>query len=352
MKGDLTMSEETFCRGFESDNCSGVHERVIEAIIKANTGHCIGYGYDAYTQKAIKEFEKIFGEDISVYLTMNGTGTNAASLAHLVHQGQAIVCAQGAHIASLETGAVERMSGARIIEIPADGGKIEPEALEEVLGGWQSEHTPQIHALSITQCTESGRVYSPCQVKRLCDIAHSHGVLVHMDGARIANAAASCQDDIVGMTKDAGVDVLCFGGTKNGLLYGEAVVFFEKALGMGFKGTRKSCGQLSSKMRFISAQFEAVLKDGLWLSMAHHSNDMAEYMWQQMMDCTLFRPYAKPDANELFAFVDDDIRDELRKRFSFMDVGPVSGISRFVCSFDTTRDDIDDFIAYAKKLKR
>lgn len=347
------MNEEVkrYCRGFESDNCSGVHEKVMEAIIKANKGHVEGYGYDIYTQNAVLEFKKIFGEDISVYFTLNGTGTNAASLAHLVHCGQSVVCAQGAHIAMLETGAVERMSGARIIEIPADGGIIAPETLEEVLGGWQSEHTPGMRVLSITQCTESGRVYSQSQVKELCDISHSHGVLVHMDGARISNAAAACDDDIVGITKDAGVDVLCFGGTKNGLLYGEAVIFFNKKLGNEFKATRKSCGQLSSKMRFISAQFEAVLKDGLWLSLAHHSNNMAEYMWNMMRKCNLFTPYAKPEANELFAFVNEEIRDVLRKRFDFMDVGPVRGISRFVCSFDTTKEDIDEFFSYAKSLK-
>ena len=337
-------------RGFESDNCSSVHPRIMKALMEANVGHASGYGYDPVTAYADKVFDELFGRHVEVFYTFNGTGTNCAALAHLVHPAQTIVCADNAHINSAETGAAERITSSKLVGLHAPNGIIKPEVLLEYVGGWMSEHVPSPAVLSLTQVTDSGFVYTPAEIKELCDIAHEHGMTVHMDGARLANAVAANNDDLIGTTCGSGVDVLSFGGTKNGFMFGEAVVFFDTKKAEFFKHTRKSCGQLPSKMRYIAAQFIEALKGGLWLEMAHHSNDMAMEMYTKMGKLPCFRTPYKPQANELFAFVDDKIKWDLLKKFPFNNFGPEPGISRFVTSFDTTSEDIDVFLNYAMEL--
>lgn len=339
-------------RGFESDNCSSVHPRIMRALADINMGHASGYGYDPVTAYADQIFEKLFERQVEVFYTFNGTGTNSAALAHLTGPARTIVCAANAHINSAETGAPERMTSAKLIGLEAPNGIIKPDVLKEYIGGWMSEHVPLPTVLSLTQVTDSGFVYSAEEIKELCDIAHQYGMAVHMDGARLANAVAANGDDLIGTTCGAGVDVLSFGGTKNGFMFGEAVVFFDTEKAEYFKHTRKSCGQLPSKMRYIAAQFIEALKDGLWLEMAHHSNDMALKLYEEMGKLPCFRTPYKPQANELFAFVDDGIKAELLKEFPFNNFGPEPGISRFVTSFDTTEEDIRVFLDYAKELHR
>jgi threonine aldolase len=340
----------TETRGFESDNCSTVHPRIMRALERANRGHASSYGGDPITAEAEKVFDAVFGRPVDVFLTLNGTGTNCAALAHLIKPYQAIVCADTAHINCAETGAPERIAGGKLIGLPAPDGKVKPELLLALLGGWQSEHVALPSVLSLTQVSDEGTVYSPGEISELCRIAHSHGMKVHMDGARLANAVVANGGDLGGTTWSAGVDVLSFGGTKNGLMFGEAVVFFDQALSGQFKYTRKSCGQLASKMRYIAAQFVEALSDGLWLEMAGQANAMALRLFEGMNITPGFRAPYRPQANELFAFVEAGIRDALRARYSFLDMGPEPGISRFVTSFDTQPEDVDDFLAYSGTL--
>lgn len=337
-------------RGFESDNCSSVHPRIMRALEEVNVGHVSGYGYDPITTYADKIFDQLFEQHVEVFYTFNGTGTNAASLAHLSCAPYAIICADNAHINSAETGAIERMLSGKVIGLRSEGGIIDPETLKEYMEGWMSEHVTIPSVLSLTQVTDGGFVYKQSQIKELCDIAHAHNMVVHMDGARLANAVAANNDDLIGTTCGAGVDVLSFGGTKNGFMFGEAVVFFDTEKAKYFKNTRKSCGQLPSKMRYIAAQFIEALKDGLWLEMAHHSNEMALFMYEKMKKLSCFKTPYKPQANELFAFVDEKIKWDLIKKFPFNNFGPEAGISRFVTSFDTTEDDVMRFVDYAMKL--
>lgn len=335
-------------RGFESDNCSSVHPRVMAALERANTGHVPGYGYDSVTAAADREFDRLFGRHVEVFYTFNGTGTNSAALAHLVRPYHGIVCADTSHINSAETCAPERIAGAKLLPVPCPDGKIRPEQLEAAVGGWQSEHVPKPTVLSLTQVTDEGTVYTPDEVRTLTRIAHEHGMSVHMDGARLANAVAANGGDLLGTTD--GVDVLSFGGTKNGLMYGEAVVFLNTALAGEFAYTRKSCGQLPSKTRYIAAQFHEVLRDGLWLEMARHANEMALELYRRMSQLPCFRTPFVPQANELFAHVDDRIKWTLCEEFPFQHFGPEPNISRFVTSFDTTESDIDALLRRAGEL--
>ncbi len=337
-------------RGFASDNHAGVHPRILKALEEANVGHAPAYGYDPVTRCADECFDEIFGRHVDVFYTFNGTGTNCLALAHLVKPGQTILTAEDAHILNAETGAPERITGAKLIGLTAPFGIIDPDALKEAIGGWKNEHVSLIKALSLTQTSDSGAVYTADQIRELCAIAHANGILVHMDGARIANAVAAGGDDIQSITWKAGVDLMSFGGTKNGGMFAEAVVIFNEELTDEFKYLRKSCGQLASKMRFLSAQFAELLRDGLWLSNAHHANDMAKKLFAVMQDLPgIHAPY-EPQANELFAFVEEGIKEDLAREFSFENIGPVPGISRFVTSWDTQEEDIAAFAECVKKL--
>lgn len=338
-------------RGFESDNCSGVHPRILRALEDVNYGHVPAYGYDPITAEAERVFDQVFGRKVHVFLTLNGTGTNCAALAHLVRPYQTVVCAESAHINTAETAAPERIAGGKLIGLPTLDGKITQQQLSSFLGTWQSEHVAMPGVLSLTQATDEGAVYRPHEIADLCEIAHSHSLKVHMDGARLANAVVANEGDLKSTTWAAGVDALSFGGTKNGLMFGEAVVFFDRALAEHFKYTRKSCGQLASKMRYIAAQFVEALRDGLWLEMAAHANAMALKLYRGMNDTPGFRTPIKPEANELFAHVDTVIRETLRAEYPFLDFGPEPGMSRFVTSFDTEPEDIDAFLAFAQRLK-
>lgn len=337
-------------RGFESDNCSSVHPRIMQALADANTGHVSGYGYDPVTAEADRVFEELFGRKVWVFYTFNGTGTNSAALAHLVKPYHCIVCADTSHINSAETGAPERIANAKLLPLPCPDGKIAPAQLLSAVGGWQSEHVPMPKVLSLTQVTDEGTVYTPQELNDLTAIAHEKGMVVHMDGARLANAVAANGGDLLGTTCDSGVDVLCFGGTKNGLMYGEAVVFFDEALAEEFRYTRKSCGQLPSKMRYIAAQFIEALRDGLWLEMAGHANTMAMELYTRMSKSACFRTPFVPQANELFAHVDNRIKWQLCAEFPFQHFGPEPNISRFVTSHDTKIEDVEALIRRAEEL--
>src|SRR5581483_11961461 len=251
-------------RSFASDNNAGVHPKVLEAIAAVNQGHVVGYGVDPYTEEAIENFKQHFGKDIEVFIVFNGTAANCLGLKALTESYQAVICADGAHIYTDECGAPEKFTGCKLIPIAAPDGKLTVESVSHAYHGIGDQHHVQPRVVSITQVTELGTVYKPREVRDLARFAHEHNMFLHMDGARIANAAVSLGLSLREATRDLGVDVLSFGGTKNGAMGAEAVIFFDKALSRDFLYIRKQGMQLASKMRFISAQFSALFTDDLW----------------------------------------------------------------------------------------
>src|SRR5216683_7734925 len=261
-------------RSFASDNNAGIHPDIIKAIGAVNHGHVVGYGDDAYTQSAVKKFPEHFGEDINVYFVFNGTAANVLSLKALTESYHAVICSEAAHIYTDECGAPEKFTGCKLIPIATRDGKLTVESVEHAYHGIGDQHHVQPRVISITQSTEVGTVYRPEEIQALGRFAHDRDMFLHMDGARIANAAASLGLNLRQATRDLGVDALSFGGTKNGLMGAEAVVFFDKKLSRNFHYLRKQGMQLASKMRFISAQLDTLLSNDLWLKNARHANRM------------------------------------------------------------------------------
>jgi threonine aldolase len=255
-------------RSFASDNNAEVHPKVLRALSAANQGHVVGYGDDAYTASAVRQFKKQFGNDIEVFFVFNGTAANCLALKAFTNSYHAVICPEGAHINVDECGAPEKFTGCKLVPIPTRDGKLTVEAVQAAYHGIGVEHHVQPRVISITQATEVGTVYRPEEIRRLAAFAHDHGMFLHVDGARIANAAAALGLGLRQSTRDLGVDVLSFGATKNGGMGAEAVVFFDPARAADFKFYRKQGMQLASKMRFLSAQFEALFKNDLWLQNA------------------------------------------------------------------------------------
>src|ERR1051326_395775 len=251
-------------RSFASDNNAGVHLEIIEALKAANEGHVVAYGDDPFTERAAKVFQKHFGRDVAVFFVFGGTGANVLGLKAITKTYEAVVCADTAHINVDECGAPEKFTGCKLLSVRTPDGKIRPDDVKPFLHGVGFEHHVQPRVISVSQATEMGTVYTKTELKTLARFAHDHDMLLHVDGARIANAAVSLNANLKQITSEAGVDVLSFGGAKNGMMYGEAVVFFDKKLATDFKYIRKQGMHLPSKMRFISAQFETLLGGDLW----------------------------------------------------------------------------------------
>jgi len=271
-------------RSFASDNNAGVHPEVLQAIAAANQGHAIGYGDDPGTGLAVRKFKQHFGADIDVFIVFNGTAANCLSLKALTNSYDAVICAESAHIYTDECGAPEKFTGCKLIPIPTRDGKLTVESVSQAYHGIGDQHHVQPRVISITQATEVGTVYKPAEIKALARFAHERGMFLHVDGARVANAAASLGQNLRQATRDLGVDVLSFGGTKNGALGAEAVVFFDKKLSHDFLYLRKQGMQLASKMRFISAQFDALLSGDLWLKSAQRANRMARLLQKKLSE--------------------------------------------------------------------
>ncbi len=336
-------------RGFASDNNSGIHPAILEAIQNVNVGHVAGYGDDIYTQNAINEFKKIFGNEIEVFFVFNGTGANILSITSSTNSFNSVICAATAHIFVDECGAPEKASGCKLIPITTKDGKLTPELIKPQLLGFGFEHHSQPKLISISQVTELGTVYEVDEIKAICKLAHQHGMLVHMDGARIANAAVSLNLPFNAFTNDAGIDVLSFGGTKNGMMFGEAVIFFNKELAENAKYIRKQSTQLYSKMRFIAAQFSAYFANDLWKINAAHANKMASVLAGKLVEIGI--PITqKVSANGIFALLDDEIRDKLQKEYFFYPWDESNHEVRWMTSFDTAPDDIDSFCKALERL--
>ena len=338
-----------FKRGFASDNNSGVHPKIMQAILRANEGHVVAYGDDPYTESAVAKFKEIFGPETQVYLVYNGTGANVLGLQAMTEPFNAIICAETAHINVDECGAPEKFTGCKLLTLPSEDGKIRVEQIRPLLHARGNEHHAQPRVISITQATELGTVYGPDEIEAITRFAHDNGMLVHMDGARISNAAAFLGTGLREITRDVGVDVLSFGGTKNGMMFGEAVLIFAPELAKNFKYIRKQGTQLASKMRFIAVQFETLLSEELWLKNAQHANRMARLLAEKVKDIPGVEITQSVDINALFVKLPKDIIPRLQSESFFYVWDEQESIVRWMTSFDTTEEDIE---AFSDLLKR
>ena len=339
-------------RSFASDNNAGVHPKVMEAIAAANDGHVVAYGDDPYTDEAVRLFREQFGKDVDIYFVFGGTGANVLGLKAVTQPHHAIICAETAHINVDECGAPEKFTGCKLLSLPTKNGKITVEQMLPFLDAVGFEHHVQPRVISVSQSTEMGTVYQPHELKTLSKFAHKNCMLLHMDGARIANAAASLRKDFRSLTRDVGVDVLSFGGAKNGMMYGEAIVFFDQSLARDFKYTRKQGTHLPSKMRFISAQFSALLSNDLWRVNAEHANDMAKLLAKELGRIPQVELTQQVESNGVFARLPKKYIATLQKRYFFYVWNEQTSEVRFMTSFDTTPDDISDFVALVRKTLR
>ncbi|WP_239020680.1 threonine aldolase family protein [Nakamurella antarctica] len=337
-------------RGFASDNYAGVHPEVLAAIGAANGGHQVAYGADVYTARLQEIFGAHFGAQAEAFPVFNGTGANVLSLQSLLSPWGAVVCAETAHINTDENAAPERVAGIKLLTVPTLDGKLTPELIDAQAWGFGDEHRAQPQVVSITQSTELGTLYSVAEVTAICEHAHSLGLTVHMDGSRIANAAAALGVPLRAFTTDAGVDVLSFGGTKNGLLFGETILVLNPGASSGLKFLRKMNMQLASKMRFISAEFIALLEGDLWLRSAQHANSMARHLADAVDGIEGVTITRQPQANAVFAILPAGVPDKLREHFRFYDWDMATGEVRWMCSWDTTTADVEAFVGALKQL--
>jgi threonine aldolase len=329
--------------GFGSDNHSGVHPDILKALTKVNEEYAIAYGLDDYTKQALDQLKGIFGKQAEIFFVYNGTAANILGLRCVTDSFHSILCAETAHLTVHECCGPESFIGCKLVNIPTDDGKLTVDLIEPYLIGVGDPHMAQPRIISLTQATERGTVYHPEEIQRLADFAHRHHLLLHMDGARLCNAAAFLKvglDDICGKV---GVYVLSFGGTKNGMLYGEAVVFFDKQFSKNFEFIRKQGMQLTSKMRYISAQFTAFLTNNLWLRNASHANTMAQLLAQKLHDIPGVQITQKVEANMVYAVIPNHCITQLQKQFYFHRFNERTCEVRLMCSFTTQPDDIQRF---------
>lgn len=336
-------------RGFGSDNFSGVLPEVMKALKDANISHEVSYGADDFSEECIKKFKTLFGEDIEVFFTFNGTAANTIAIASCTNSFNAVICAETAHIHVDECGTIEKFTGCKVLTLPTFDGKINPELIENHMHGFDDQHHSQPKVISITQCTELGTVYTVEELKNICDYAHSFGIYVHMDGARIANAIGYLDIDLKCITKDVGIDILSFGGTKNGMMFGEAIIYFNKDLATNAKYIRKQGMQLYSKMRFIAAQFEAILTNDLWLKTAKHANAMACLLAREISNIPQIKITQEVQANEVFAIIPREAIPKLQEKVFFYTWDESAAEVRWVCSFDTTEHDVMSFVDLLKE---
>ena len=347
----MTTLHDTNYRGFASDNYAGAHPEVLAAIADANGGHQIAYGEDVYTARLQEVIKEHFGEQAEAFPVFNGTGANVTALTSVLPRWGAVIATSTAHIHTDENGAPERISGLKLLTVPTPDGKLTAELIDREAWGWGDEHRAQPLAVSITQTTELGTLYSIDEVRAIAEHVHSKGMVLHMDGARISNAAAALHVPFRDFTTDAGVDILSFGGTKNGLLYGEAIVVVNPDISEGLLFLRKLNMQLSSKMRFVSAQLVALLTDDLYRRSANHANAMAGHLRRSLEDAIADGRISnlsfsqETTANAVFAVLPHESADRLKKKFRFYDWDRAANEVRWMTAFDTTEADVDAFVA-------
>jgi threonine aldolase len=335
-------------RSFASDNNAGVHPEVLAAIAKANVGHTVGYGDDPFTASATTKFKEHFGASIEVFFVFNGTAANCLSLKALTESYHAVMCGEAAHINVDECGAPEKFTGCKLIPIPTSQGKLTVDAVSHAYHFIGDQHHVQPRVISITQSTEVGTVYKPHEIEALAKFAHDRDMFLHMDGARIANAAVSMGLNLRQATRDLGVDLLSFGGTKNGLMGADAVIFFDKKLSRNFLYLRKQGMQLASKMRFIAVQFDVLLSNDLWLNSARHANQMARLLQRELRKIPQIKVLYPVEANGVFAQIPRAAITKLKKRYFFYVWDEKQSIVRWMCSFDTTEEDVRRFAKFVE----
>ena len=332
-------------RGFASDNAATVHPEVLAAIAEANVGHAFGYGHDPLTERLGERFREHFGEQARAYPVWGGTGANVLCIRSSCRPWEGVICTASAHLNADEGGAPEAIAGVKLLTVEGEEGKLTPRQVTGQIVRIGDEHAVQPRLVSISQATELGTLYTPDEILRLAELAHEHGMLLHVDGARLANAAAALKTSLRGVTTDVGVDLLSFGGTKNGLLGAEAVVFLATGVGDGFEYLRKQSLQLASKMRYLSAQLDALLSDDLWLRSASHANAMAARLAERVRELPGVTITRAVQANAVFAQLPRSAIVKLQRDYDFYVWDEHIDEVRWMCSWDTTEEDVDGFSA-------
>lgn len=336
-------------RSFASDNNSGLHPLILQALMDANQGHERGYGDDPYTRSMEMAFAELLGE-VSVFPVLTGTAANVLAIAALLQPFEAVICSQQSHLWVDECGAPERFMGCKLVPLPTPDGKLRPEQLLPLLGGRGDVHRVQPRLISITQPTELGTLYTLDEISALADFAHRQGLLLHLDGARISNAVAALNCSLKALIRDTGVDVVSFGGSKNGLMNAEAVIFLDPAQAKTFPYLRKQAMQLNSKMRFVSTQLDVFLRSGLWLENARHANQMAQILAHSVFSLPGIEPAWPVQSNAVFARVPQALIAPLQQDFYFYVWDETLSVVRWMCSFDTQPEDLDAFVQRIRDL--
>lgn len=336
-------------KSFASDNNAPVHPKVMEAMAAANRDYALAYGDDGYTRSVLEKFKQEFGTDIDVYFVFNGTAANVLGLSTITRPYHGIICAETAHIQVDECGAPERFTGCKLLTVPTPDGKLTPDQMEPFLSAAGNQHHNQPKVVSISQSTEYGTVYTVKAIRALADWAHRNGLYLHMDGARLANAAAALGVGLGEISGVAGVDVLSFGGAKNGMMIGESVIFFNPALSKDFRYLRKQSMQLASKMRYIAAQFDALLTDGLWLANARQANRMASRLAAELARIPEIRITQPVEANAVFAQIPAEAIPVVQEQYYFYVWNESTSEVRLMTAFDTTEADVLDFVTAVRE---
>lgn len=337
---------------FLSDNNSGVHPKIMKAIINENKGHAYPYGEDSTSEKAKKAIRKLLGKDADVFFVTTGTAANIIGLSGLLKPYEGVVAAKTAHINVDECGALERFSGSKIIEVPSKNGKISKEDIYEALNAKGVRHQSQPRVISISQTSELGSLYSVEEIKDLADFAHENDMYLHVDGARISNAIIALDSSFKEMISDTGVDLFTFGGTKNGMMVGEAIVSLNQDLSKAYKYTVKQGMQLLSKMRFVSAQFLAYIEEDIWKESAKNANEMGKYFAEELSKFPQVKLQSEPKTNMVFLYLNKELIKALEKEFDFYVEDEETSLIRLVTSFDTSKEDVDKFINIIEKELR
>jgi threonine aldolase len=343
------MKNSFIKRGFGSDNNAGIHPDILKEIISSNSGHVTGYGTDNYTEQAIELFKEHLGNSVETFFVFTGTAANVLGLSGITKSWNSVITASTAHLEGDECGAPEKFIGCKVLTVDTPDGKVTPDLIEKHMHGLDFEHHSQPKVISITQPTEMGTVYTAVEISAIADFAHERGMLLHMDGARIANAAVSLNLPFKAFTTDAGVDVLSFGGTKNGMMFGESICFLKPGLSADFKYIRKQGMQLASKMRFISAQYIGYFRNELWKICASNSNRMARILGEKLKQIPGIRVTQEVQSNGVFVIIPNDIAERIRASYFFYPWDEKRSEWRLMCSWDTEEEDIENFIALLKK---